>query len=195
MTSGPCVTVLAEDKGMSGEGLSAFVFACVSHVVGGDRWSPQQEIDWRFLGSNSAVLRACGEVGRIAPDGRPVVALLDSDRILRAFITRPASLDEVPATIRAESDRPAQLEVLLLKRNAESVIKAVAACDADLKGSDHVRRALAKDAVARDLVLRVAARSQSVRECVLKEVPSLKALVTRLVEILGERRPGVPVHP
>lgn len=75
--------------------------------------------------------------------------------------------------------------VVLLVRNAESVVRAAGDCGTGL-APELLARALAKKLNERDIVLkRVADGPRPVRDCVAKRVPSLAELRDRIRCALG----------
>src|SRR5262249_6742152 len=95
--------------------------------------------------------------------------------------------DEVVVqAIKAQSDAPAQLEVLLLKKNTETVIEAAKRCDDTLPDAS-VQEALRKNMAQRDRLLNNVARAASpaVRRCILDGIPAPRKLVDALVAVVA----------
>jgi hypothetical protein len=145
--------------------------------------------DHRPLKGVQNLLRACREdIDLIAADGRTVVAVVDNDEIRRQLKLPHAATDEhVEREIRKGCRAPERLLVVLLKENMESVLKAAAACDPGLDVKRMERAVRHKDLLERDAILMELARERArpLRDCVLRKVPSLQALVDLIGQTLG----------
>jgi hypothetical protein len=118
---------------------------------------------------------------------------LDGDRAYDvAGLAKGADALAIETAIREKSEQADQLHVCIIDKNLESVLEAIGRCheEVDLVA---LRRALNKvDRNARDQILKSAAiGTRNVRECVLAQVPSLKALVDRVVDLIAKRLPDV----
>ena len=180
------VTVLYEDQRgpRKGFGLHELVKACIFDVVDGDRVLFEKAlVDARPLKGSSSLLRACiKDLHDIARDGRQVVAVFDEDKIRNLLnLSTTATEEEVVAAIASRSSDPSSLHVVLLVRNQESIVGAVAACDPEVDPASKTL-ALGKSLNERDKVLKAASRAakKPVRECVLQRVPSFRVLCDRI---------------
>jgi len=186
------ITCLYEDKrGPSmGFGLHKFIKACVFDEVDGNRRIFEKLLDdCRPMNGNSKLLKTCREdLNDIAFDGRKIIAVFDDDRVRDLLKLPPEATDvEVVTAVLEECPSPGNLLVFLLERNMETVIEQISGCDASV-GERLVRKALDKDREARDVLLDRASRERyrMLRECVLEANPSLKKLVKRICDIVGQ---------
>ncbi|MSQ04318.1 MAG: hypothetical protein EXR71_20965 [Myxococcales bacterium] len=100
----------------------------------------------------------------------------------------PTAADaDVVAAVRATADAPDRVRVFLLQPNLEGLIRAIETC-APGQWSDDMRRAKAKDRLARDFVLTEVAKAAmaAVRACIRTHQPGLEALAKALAEVLPE---------
>jgi hypothetical protein len=185
------VTILYEDQrgDTQGFGLHAFVKACVFDVMNGERHAIEGALkDGRPLKGAGNLLRACREeIDLIAPDGRHVVAVFDDDKI-RGLLKLPGSApaERVHKEILKGCRAPGELSVALLKDNMESVIDAAGICAPTIDKKRIERASKNKDLLERDAILTELSRERErpARACILKEMPSLAALIELLCKTL-----------
>jgi hypothetical protein len=199
------ITILYEDQrgATKGFGLHAFVKACVLDVINGERRHVETALDdARPLKGVTNVLHACRvDIDLIAADGRSVVAVIDDDAIRHHLkLPRDASDARVEQEIKKGSRAPAQLSIVLLKRNTESVLEAAATCDPTLDAERLVRAIEQKDLLERDTLFAELSRERArpIRDCILGRMPSLRALVDLLGGMLTGAVPaprGAPAAP
>lgn len=127
----------------------------------------------------SKLLGSCGD-DRLFAGGAVIFALIDEDKIARelGLSGRPTTTERD----RALAERCGRTRPILLIRNLETVIEAVATCGA--VDRDLLVRARNKSPVARDRVLMLAAHKRNVRTCVLAAVPSLGQLIDALCSVI-----------
>jgi hypothetical protein len=188
----PIAVVLYEDqRGPEKEfGLHNLVLACVSDELGGDVFALrlQEKLHGRPMKGIGNLLRSCRrDIRRIGPQGQPVLAVIDDDKIRQQLrhegLSATADSDAVANAIRAPDKcvAPEQLEVVLLKDNTESVILAAKLCD-DTLPAVTVEQALQKDLNARDRIFnRLAwAANRAVRDCIRRKMATFDSLVNVL---------------
>jgi hypothetical protein len=178
------LTFLYEDQRgpRQGFGLHALVKACVFDAINGERHRVEAMLgDHRPLKGVQNLLKACREeIDLIAADGRDVIAVIDNDQIRRQLqLPRAATDERVEREIRKGCRAPDRLVIVLLKENMETVLKAAAACDPTLDSKRIARAVRHKDLLERDAILAELSRerARALRDCVLRKVPSLQALV------------------
>jgi hypothetical protein len=188
---GFAITVLYEDQRgpRQGFGLHALVKACVFDAINGERHRVEGRLsDHRPLKGAQALLKTCREeVHLIASDTRSVVAVFDDDAIREQLkLPRTATDARVEQEIRKGCQVPDRLLVVLLKKNMESVIVAAAECDPGLDPKRVDRAVRHKELLERDAILTEFSRERArpLRECVLRKMPSLKALIDAICRIL-----------
>ncbi len=149
--------------------------------------------EWPLKG-NGTLLKALRDPSRwrsIAKSPAPILAIVDSDKIRNHVGTKRSSDREVEKLIRDTCLEPERLTVILLVRNLESVVDAIARCDSSkVLGADMVVRAGGKDRHARDELLGrlgTAAELRSIRNCVKAKVGALARASKFLVEVLRAR--------
>lgn len=191
MIGSAAITVLYEDQRgpRQGFGLHALVKACVFDAVNGERHRVEGMLsDHRPLKGVQALLKACREdIDLIAADGRSVVAVFDDDAIREQLkLPHTATDAQVEREILKGCRAPAQLLVVLLKRNMESVIVAAAACDPGLDAKRIDRAVKHKELLERDAILIELSRERArpVRDCMLGKMHSLQALIALLSRTL-----------
>ncbi|HZF52726.1 MAG TPA: hypothetical protein VE093_28920 [Polyangiaceae bacterium] len=185
------VTILYEDQrsAATGFGLHAFVKSCVFDILNGERHSIEGALnDARPQKGAGNLLRTCREdIDLIAPDGRRVVAVFDDDKIRGLLkLPRSATAERVHKEIRKGCKAPGQLDVILLKDNMESVIDAAGLCAPSIDKKRIEQASKSKDLLERDRILIELSheRERPSRECILKKMPSLAALIDLLCEAL-----------
>lgn len=148
---------------------------------------------WPLKG-NGTLLKALRDPDRwrgIAKGPEPILAIVDSDKIRDHIGTKRSSNQEVEKLIRARCLEPERLTVILLERNLESVVSAIAECDTERAlGAETLARAGGKDRHARDeLLCQLAKRTERrfIRDCVKAKVTALARATKFLVGILGAR--------
>jgi hypothetical protein len=187
----PIAVILYEDdRGQEKQfGLHALVLACVADDLGVDMFTLTRKLDGRPMKGVSNILQSCrNDIRRIGPKGQKVFALVDDDHIrhhLRGVDAR-ADAETVTRTIKEQSDAPAQLEVILLKENTETVIKAAKQCDPLLPDAA-IAEALRKRLAQRDRILNSVARAvnRAIRDCIRDKVPAIEELVRALAVLVG----------
>lgn len=149
--------------------------------------------EWPLKG-NGTLLKALRDPSRwrsIAKGPAPILAIVDSDSIRNHIGTKKTSNREVEELIQATCLEPKRLTVILLERNLESVMEAIAECDTERNlDTDSVARASGKDRHARDevlLKLGTRAEHRHIRDCVKARITALARATRFLVEVLGAR--------
>jgi hypothetical protein len=182
---GPPVPVLYEDRlGDAGQfGPHAFVLACVSDRTGVDRWTLGSRCKPVPLKGNGNLLRVCREeLEQRAPQGGPVFAIFDHDRITELLqLESGACKAAIVEAVRRTATSADRLRVVLLFENIETALEALTEC---LPGdTERVHEAVrTKDRNERDdLFIKAADHgSEDGRARVLARVPSLERLVRLL---------------
>jgi hypothetical protein len=182
------VCVLYEDQRgpRQGFGLHALVKACVSDALATEQRHVIEAAlrDYRPLKGYANLLKACREeLEDIAPDGRPVIAVFDNDKIRHLLkLAKSAPDKQVEQEIRKGSPPSAQLSIILLKQNMESVLTAAQACDPSIDPKRIELATVKKDLLERDAILAGVTSEQlrAVRDCILQKLPSFQALVDLL---------------
>ncbi|HYO67524.1 MAG TPA: hypothetical protein VEU33_15720 [Archangium sp.] len=175
MSSYKPVVILYEDQGGPRKefGLHNLVVAMVNDLLANDFWRLRSEAlkDGRPSKGNTKLLQKLKqrkELERMMGGGRHVIAVFDADR--------PPFTEQEFKEYREANEL---LHVVLLDRNMETVILAVAECEPSL-ASELVRSATQqKDHSARDSILnRIAYETHrhAIRDCVKSKVPSLSQL-------------------
>jgi len=168
-------TILYEDqRGETKEfGPHTLVVACVADLTKQTFWELRDRFDGRPMKGDSRVLQQGAKVEMIAPDCHPVVMLLDDDQIRKAVgLSKDTTYDDVINKIKQDCPTPEKLQVFLLDPNTERLVSVAAECI-------HFTGELGKDRTIRDRVLNEAAHAASAqqRDCILQQIPALKALV------------------
>ena len=161
---------LYEDAGPPGNfGPHALLCACVADKTG---ISPRDSrlSDARPLKGNGNVLKACWD--KKFADVTHLVAVLDSDKIrelpmlTKAGVHKGSTDKQIVDVIRARAPIGKRLQICLLEKNAETLVRAVLSCEGRPV-------TIEKDRNNRDIVLNRAAWSdRRTRDCVLNAVPS-----------------------
>jgi hypothetical protein len=190
-------TVLYEDRrGPTNEfGLHRLVMASVWDSISAsrpsvERYRLEQMVNPRPLKGSGNVVRSCrNDVGLITRDGRRLLVVIDDDEVRQLLqLSAKANETQVREKILEGCAAPERVSIHLLLENTETVIDAARKCDGTIP-REVVRQALAKSPRDRDVVMNWVARSdrRSIRECVLREVPSLAGLVAELTRVVLER--------
>ncbi|MCP3144369.1 hypothetical protein [Pyxidicoccus xibeiensis] len=182
------VCVLYEDQRgpRQGFGLHALVKACVADgLASQERHFIEAALrDYRPLKGYANVLKACREeLEDIAPDGRPVIAVFDNDKIRHLLkLAKTAPDERVEQEIRKGSPPSGRLSIVLLKQNMESVLTAAHACYPSIDPKRIELATVKKDLLERDAILSSVTSEQlrAVRDCILQQLPSFRALVDLL---------------
>ena len=187
----PVAFILYEDQRgpVTGFGLHKLVLACIADDLNVEWYTLEKIVEGRPMKGVSKVLQSCyREVRRIALRGQRVFALIDNDHVRDHLPGLDARADE-PSVVRAikdNSDASAQLEVVLLDKNTETVLEAAQLCDPALP-DDAIRAALRKHPAQRDRIFHQVARgSRSVRMCIRTKIPALEQLVQHLAPLARE---------
>ena len=187
----PDVTVLYEDRrGPTNEfGLHNLVTACVADVLGGTQWHWARTIECRPVKGSGNLVQDChADAVDIAWEGRRVIAVFDSDRI-RELLGLRGDTDEAELrhAIDAALSPTEHFRVFLLERNQESVLEAAIGCGLRASVTERERAIVRKKPGVRDkLMMRAAAGAKDVRDCILRTIPSLAAVVRHLVEAVAK---------
>lgn len=181
------VILYEDERGPQREfGLHMLILACVADDLGRDPYEIKKWFEPRPMNGVNKVLESCRrDVRRIAARGERVFALIDDDHVREHVPGMDARADApaVEAAIKASSNAPEQLEVILLHKNTESVVEAAKLCDPSLPDTT-VREALRKDRVQRDRIFhRVALGAREFRTCIRGKIPAIEKLVELLVAI------------
>jgi hypothetical protein len=186
----PRIIILYEDSNGAGEvrdyAPNRLLLSCIADRLSLPLADLARLIEPRPRKSNTKVLADLEHAEDITQGQCALVLVLDSDRIREPLgLPSGASPEEVIRGLQARSTDPLRTHPTLLDRNLESLIAAVGACDPSL-ARERLERALRKDRLARDMVLRAAASAANrhVRECVLRSVPSFGKLVRLVCELL-----------
>jgi hypothetical protein len=171
-----------------GFGLHALVLACVADELGAEMFSLAKRLDGRPLNGVTNLLQSCRRTSLLAPRGQKVFAVIDEDHVRDHLPGMDPRAEEevVVRAIKGQSDAPMQLEIILLKKNTETVIEAAKHCDDRLPAAA-VEQALRKHLAQRDRILNNVARagSRAVRDCIRAKVPALERLVTSLRDVVS----------
>jgi hypothetical protein len=187
----PIAVILYEDdRGPEKQfGLHRLVLACVADDLRVDTFTLTGKLDGRPMKGVANVLKSCrSDVRRLGPKGQKVFALIDDDHVRDHLpgIDPRADTETVSRMIKAQSDMAAQLEVILLKKNTETVIEAAKQCDPQIP-AEAVAEALRKHLAQRDRILNNVARNanRAVRDCIRGKVAALDQLVGALARIVA----------
>lgn len=177
---------LYEDAGPPGNfGPHALLCACVADKTG---ISPRDSrlSDARPLKGNGNVLKACWD--KKFADVTHLVAVLDSDKIrelpmlTKAGVHKGSTDKQIVDVIRARAPIGKRLQICLLEKNAETLVRAVLSCEGRPV-------TIEKDRNNRDIVLNRAAWSdRRTRDCVLNAVPSFAELVRVVASLVQAAR-------
>jgi hypothetical protein len=160
----------------------------------------KEVVDGRPMKGKEKVVKECAKgADHLAPRGGHIIAVLDADHAHEAVgLPGTASVDEVTRAFAARVPRKdcLRFSLVLLDRNVESLIAAIADCDEGHRlAIERVNAALRqKDVNARDLLCGIAADEsyRAWRDCVQDRVPSFRRLVALVRSLLdGERVDGV----
>ncbi|MBL8900238.1 MAG: hypothetical protein JNM84_21585 [Planctomycetes bacterium] len=187
--------VLWEDsRSASGEfGPHELLCSLVADDRGASVYDVRRALNSVTLNGVSNLLKSARSLQRFkrqAPGAELVLAIFDEDKIrLELKLVPTASDAEIEAAVRAQCDQPERLKVVLLHRNAESVIRASKECDerSQLR-SDLLQDALEKDLNARDALLARIARDSSLRalrDCIRRRIPALDRAVRIALQAAG----------
>jgi len=187
MTS--AVVLYEDQRGPTKEfGLHNLVASCIADRIGETVWVVKNALPAIPKKGNGKLLKACREDEQLAASGRKVVAVFDGDEV-RALLGLPATACRTLIRERVEADCPfaGQLVVVLLEDNLESVIEALRRCEgAPLETAKAEAERSHGSLESRDRWLNALAydlERQAVRDCVLREMPSLERLVTSLASL------------
>lgn len=189
--TGIAIILYEDERGPTKEfGLHHLVMACVADELDLDLYKAKEYADPRPMKGVNKLLQACWrDVRKIAARGQQVVALIDADHIRDNIpgMDVHKTDEEVIGEIRKRSDAPEQLEVILLHKNAESVIEAARDCDRMIP-PETVARALDKNLIQRDRIFHNVARStRDIRDCIRARIPALEQLVQVVVRLVQKR--------
>jgi hypothetical protein len=194
------VTILYEDKvqGVVKEyGPHALVSQCVCDRLNLAPWEMKSLVPNPRNG-NGNVRKDCAQnPPKVARDGGLVFAVYDADRVRELVgLAGTACKADVKTKLLQECPWNDRLRIVFLEKNLETVLRAVRACDPSISSEEQWRRAIErKDLSARDIILKAVASpsppARALRECVLREVPSLAYLVQKIADsCVSLRLPG-----
>lgn len=183
--------VLYEDqRGPTKEfGLHNLVASCIADRRGETVWIVRRQFAAIPKKGNSKLLKACKEDEQLAGSGQKVIAVFDGDEV-RAMLGLPTTACRTLIKQKIEAGCPfaEQLSVVLLEDNIESVIAALRRCEGT---APETARAEAErshgNLESRDRLLNTLAydvERRALRDCVLREMPSLERLVSTLAALL-----------
>lgn len=184
----PLVKILCEDQqaeDASNFGPHVLVLRCVLDRLG---WSEtryselQRNLSGHPRKGDKNLLAACRNANE-ARNFRHVFAVFDGDKVRSIDslgLSPGACKQQVRSAIQSASPYAAQLKVVLLERNLETVVAAVQRCKS-LPETGRLKLP-ERDAVLASIAWR--AEAAPVRACVLQAVPSLQYLVDRLSEVV-----------
>lgn len=176
--------VLYEDsRGANGKfGPHVFFLGCVADITGIPIDNLKQVIrDCPVNGASKLLshLRDTDDLDLIAPNGEPILAILDDDHVRDHHpASKGMNASKAAAKIKADSSAPHRVTVVLLERNLESVVKAFQQCGES--ATDLIAEALEKRLNARDRLFDSVGRDPSkrqVRDCVRKTMPCVEHIV------------------
>jgi hypothetical protein len=189
----PHVVVLYEDKDRQCFGQHKLVVACVADDKNRDYWDVSTVVQGRGMGGNTKALAACrDDFEDLSAGGRPVVVLLDNDKIRGPLgLPKRASAEDVRQRIRQQYQKSKLLTVVLLRENAESLVQATLDVGVEAR-ADESTKALRKRGravpEARDAILdRLAFDPDRLRRIKLRETgagASFDELVRVVVRLL-----------
>lgn len=186
----PIAVVLYEDQAtaLKDFGLHNLVLACVLDEVTFDRSALGKKLSGQPMnGVDKLLTTGWKGITRLAPQGQPVFALIDEDKI-RKHVKVPPTADEdaVVQAIQSKCTGSSRFEVFLLRKNTETVIETAALCS-DQIPKDAIERAIQKVPNARDRVLNIVAwgLGRAVRDCIRGKVPALDRLVKALCAVVA----------
>ncbi len=167
-------------------GLHQFVCACVAHRVDVPRWLLAREgiIGVPRRGASNLLVALRKDLESLRSGGRFVVAVFDSDAIHRE-VGLPANACRTRVLQGlARSIPPVGAEIILLSRNTETLLKAIADNDGDLPPVIRARALDRKGHDARDRTFHRAATWPRVQQdAVLRAVPSAGRVVQRVTRL------------
>lgn len=159
-------------------GAHLLLCACVADRMGSKtQWDIQRVLDGQPKKSDSKLLAACKRHAERDLD-EVVFALFDSDKLNKCLKIPWCPIDELRIALETKVGSP-KVRPFLLERNLETLVAASAGC---LESPSQIPR---KRHNERDMMLRRAATSgRSVRDCILRTVPSFAALVDAVARAL-----------
>lgn len=184
--------VLYEDsRGANGQfGPHDFFMGCVADKTKRDIHSLTPRVSACPVNGVSKLLghlRDLDELSPFAPQGAPILAILDEDRVREHAPLTGMSAAAAADKLVAESSSPARLKVVLLERNLESVVQAFDRCG---EWEKHlIAQALKKRLNERDRLFGKVghdAARRAIRDCVRQAMPC----VEKIVEIISATLTG-----
>ncbi len=169
-------------------GPHSLVVACVADVLGVTVHSVFPRLQCVPKRGNVQVMRAIREdMDDLAVGGRRVVAVLDADQAPSLVdLPRSVSTQEVVDAVKAMCGAHACLDVALIDRNWETVVKEIMALRPDRFTPETFDRAVRHRPGERDLVLNSAAYgASSLRNDLRARMPSVEALVQHLASLVA----------
>lgn len=184
----PLVTVIYEDSKIGKEfPLHKLLLRMVEDAINGQMWkllplvaqNPRNGIDNVLAHVRAAELTAGEGVLFVLADRDKIVKHVNKNARPGETRLAPDATDaEVVAAVKATARNAAErVQVFLLQPNMEGLIRSISEC-APGRWPENIQEALAKDLIARDLILtRVSAEAMTaVRTCVQGKQPGLAAL-------------------
>ena len=184
------VIVLFEDSRSSATktALDDLLISCVADTLGvEDRQALRHRLEVRMRKGNHNLLEDCRHVDDIARLGELVVAVFDDDRVRRLLgLSAKASQNQVEAAIKKGCPNPAGLEVVLLHKNMETLLRTARDCQVEATDETWTGAIERKRLNARDQILKkLAFGAQTFRDCVRKRLPSFEQLVMIAANAIG----------
>lgn len=177
------ILVLYEDsRGAKGAfGPHEFFLGCVADTTGHDIHSLKRRVRAYPVNGVSKLLGHLHELDgldHLAPQGAPILAVLDEDRVRDHAPVAGMNAADAAAKLVADSSAPARLKVVLLESNLESVVQALDQCGEREK--QLIAEALKKRLNERDTLFGKVGHDGSrkgIRDCVRQAMPCVEQIV------------------
>jgi hypothetical protein len=188
------VVVFYEDRqseASSEFGLHQLLISLLADSGGGGRPEYLRGVTGRPCKGRDHLLKMMANQARAESRGRGrwVVGLLDRDKIADALsvpVPQDAADGWIAEQLMAGAGSMPRQHIVLLHDNTESVLAAVGTCDPSVD-PDQLRQAVdEKNLLMREVLLRRAAWSRQLRECVTRAVPSLLRLRDVVLQCLTD---------
>ena len=168
--------------------LDDLLISCVADTLDvEDRQALRRCLEVRLCKGNHNLLDDCRHVDDIARRGELVVAVFDDDKV-RRLLSLPARApqNQVEAAIKKGCPNPAGLEVVLLDKNMETLLRAARDCHVQATDEIWTSAIQRKRLNARDQILKkLAFGARTFRDCVRKRLRSFEQLVTMAAQTIG----------
>ena len=168
--------------------LDDLLISCVADTLGiEDRQALRPWLQVSLRKGNASLLDDCRHVDDIARRGELVVAVFDDDKVRRLLgLPGKTPASRVEAAIKKGCPNPTGLEVVLLEKNMETLLRAARDCQVEAADETWNSAIAGKRLNARDQILKkLAFGARTFRDCVRKRVRSFEQLVTIATGAIG----------